>query len=420
MGSSSPSYKLKLRPMLVVVSVVMVLLLIYVWMRNSPPPILSKIKCWMIEPTTGDLKNAHNDLLHYSIKEVPKCPKATAADLWNTDKGVVVRSVYPHSRAWDGHPSSYIFMAEVDNKILSRGSFVKCEVGQQNSTSLDYIVPHLATEANGWCRNRLTHQTVMVRCYLPLDSKNGSQARLFYKTNPQSPIKVAESEKPLRIPDPPVSSESHPTIVSCIAVQYGQPPFLAEWVRYQRSIGVSHIQMIAEPSILQSGALNHSSVKKALEEGFLSVDIWPKWFSASQIYDHSQLLAYDDCLYRFQGTYDFLFPHDADDFFVPVQSDQRKLQYYINKYCSNAGSCVLGWYQMCPSCGVVRETAEDGNVTDTLASFDRCYKLTKALHNLPVTYDVGTHDGYRWAPGYGRVVVPETAMYVAHVRLTAQ
>ena len=151
MWSSSPSYKLKLRliSMLVVVSVVMVLILIYVWMRNSPPPILNKIKCWMIQPTTGKLNNAHNDLLHYSIKEVPKCPKVTAADLWNTDKGVVVRSVYPHSRAWDGHPSSYIFMAEVDNKILSRGSFVKCQVGQQTSTLLDYIVPHVATEVNG-------------------------------------------------------------------------------------------------------------------------------------------------------------------------------------------------------------------------------------------------------------------------------
>ena len=310
-------------------------------------------------------------------------------------------------------------MVEIDNNILSHGSFVKCQVGHQDSTNLDYFVPYLAKKADGWCNHWLTHQTIMVRCYLPLDSKNGSQARLFYKTNSQSPVVVAESEKPLRIPAPPVQSSSadNLTIVSCIAVQHDQPPFLAEWVRYQKTIGVSHIQMIAEPSILQSGALNHSSVIKALEEGFLTIDIWPKWFSSSQIYYHSQILAYEDCVYRFQGTYDFIFPNDADDFFIPVQSDQKKLQYYINKYCLEAGSCVMGWYQMCPSCGIAKITAENGNVTDTLASFDRCYTFTKALHKLSLILDVGIHDGYQWTPGHGRVEVPADVMYVSHVRL---
>ena len=355
----------------------------------------------------------------YKVGGNSYCPGVNAQNLWNPDKKVVVRSVYLDKRLWNGHPSSYVFMVEIEREVLSRGSLVKCQVGNQTSTTLDYMVPQLALDIDGWC-HPLSHQTIVVHCYLSPDSAPaGSTAVLFYKVDQSSPVVSRESEKPLAIPGPavPRPSPDKPTIVSCIATQYGQPPFLGEWVRYQKTIGISHIQMIAEPSIHDSGALKDPSVKKAIDEGFLTVDIWHTWFSAGQIYDHSQLLAYEDCLYRFQGTYDYLFPHDADDFLVPLISDQRQLPYYVNKHCSDVGTCELLWYQMCPTCGVIRETGEDGNVTDTLAYFDRCRRATKSVHKIPVTFDVSTHTGHKWAPGYKRAEVPAKDIYVAHIRL---
>ena len=364
----------------------------------------------------------HNPTIKYKAARNDYCPPLFPNNTWNADKKVVVRSVYLHKREWNGHPTSYVFMVEIDRQVLSRNPFVRCQVGNQASTTIDYMVPEVAgaVVAVNWCP-KFTHQTILVHCYLPAGSAAGSKAVLFYKVDQQSPIVAAESEKPLVIPAPPVPrpSPDKPTIVSCLAVQYGQPPFLGEWVRYQKTIGISHIQMIAEPSIQDSGALNDPSVKKAIDEGFLAVDIWHTWFSPAQIHDHSQLLAYEDCLYRFQGTYDYLFPHDADDFFVPVISDQKQLQYYINKHCSKAGTCAMEWYQMCPTCGILHEAGEDGNVTDTLGYFDRCRREeTKSVHNIAVTFDVSGHHGHKWAPGYTeiRVLAPNN-MYVAHIRL---
>ena len=363
----------------------------------------------------------YNQTIKYKAPRNDYCPPLFPENTWNDDKKVVVRSVYLDKREWNGHSTSYVFMVEIDRQVLSQNPFVRCQVGNQISNTIDYMVPQLAIQlVTEWCP-KITHQTIVVHCYLPAGSAAGSKAVLFYKVDQQSPVVAAESEKPLVIPAPPVPrpSPDKPTIVSCLAVQYGQPPFLGEWVRYQKTIGISHIQMIAEPSINDSGALKDPSVKKAIDEGFLAVDIWHKWFSPAQIYDHSQLLAYEDCLYRFQGTYDYLFPHDADDFFVPVISDQRQLPYYINKHCSKAGTCALEWYQMCPTCGILHEAGEDGNVTDTLGYFDRCRREEpKSVHNIAVTFDVSTHHGHKWAPGYTEIpVLVPNDMYVAHIRL---
>ena len=359
----------------------------------------------------------YTEKVKYKVPINDVCPPLDPTSRWNEDKKVVVRSVYLNKREWNGNPTSYVFMVEIDLQVLSRNPFVKCQVGNQTSTAIDHMIPLQAGNSLNWCPHGYTHQTIVVHCYLPPDSTAGSKAVLFFKVDEKSPIVAAESEKPLVIPAPPVPSPSpdKPTIVSCIAVQYGQPPFLGEWVRYQKTIGVSHIQMIAEPSI--SGALKDPSVKKAIDEGFLFVDIWHKWFSAAQLYDHAQVLAYQDCLYRFQGTYDYLFPHDADDFIVLRIPEQKQLPYYVNKLCSQVGTCELAWYQMCPTCGIIRETGEDGNVTDSLAHFDRCRRSTKGIHKLPVTFDVSTHSGHKWTTGYNKIELSSNEMYVAHIRL---
>ena len=338
-------------------------------------------------------------------------PQAAKTWYWNVDKNVVVRSVFPEGRIWNGHPTSYVFMIEIDRQILTNGSFVKCQVGNTSTSDLDYFIPEYVILSDGWCR--LTHLQVVVHCYLPLLSTNNSRAFLFYRTSLNSTTMVAESERPLRIPTPRIKSSSVEkiTIVSCIATQYGQPPFLAEWVRYQKTIGIDHIHMVAEPSVHESGALDDPTVKKAIEEGFLSVDIWYKWFSAAQIFDHSQILAYNDCLYRFQGTYDYVFPHDADDFFVPLVPDHRQLPYYVTKYCKKAGTCHMPWYQMCPTCGVFGPVAEDGNMTDVLVSFDRCKR-----EPVKSVFDISTHTGHKWSPGYGVIEFPPGVVYVAHAR----
>ena len=43
------------------------------------------------------------------------------------------------------------------------------------------------------------------------------------------------------------------------------------------------------------------------------------------VYGHSQMLAHENCIYRFQGMYDYAFFVDSDDHFIPLAPNKRNL-----------------------------------------------------------------------------------------------
>ena len=220
-----------------------------------------------------------------------------------------------------------------------------------------------------------------------------------------------------------VSQSKPANIVSCLAPGYGNPRYLPQWLRYERVTGVSHVHLIGEQSILE--ALDDPYVKSAMQEGFLTVDIWPRWFSMWQIFYRSQLLAYQDCLYRFQSLYEYVFTHDADDFFVPLLSDHKTLSYYLSRHCPR-GTCCFSWEEFQPSnSGFTGSVGEDGNVTDkVIAKHSRVPRLVrKCAHRINDLFELGIHEGERWKEeGFllktccMNTYVPRTEAYVAHVR----
>ena len=116
-----------------------------------------------------------------------------------------------------------------------------------------------------------------------------------------------------------------------MAVLYGTPPLLDEAIRYQETIGVDHVHMVAEPSILTSGVLDYPFVKKSLANGFASLRIYEAILNEFQVFDHSKILAYHECFLQFRGTYDYVMNIDTDEFFVPRVSKHKTLHYYTLK-----------------------------------------------------------------------------------------
>ena len=105
-----------------------------------------------------------------------------------------------------------------------------------------------------------------------------------------------------------------------------------------------------------------------MDDGFVSVEVWTRWLESDiQIRYHSQLIAYDDCIYRFLGTYDYVFMVDTDDFFVPMVPGEPTIHYYITNWCHNSDTCELTWERHYPDCGVGK-VGKDGNVTAKLSS----------------------------------------------------
>ena len=342
---------------------------------------------------------------------------AVDVSVYNTSKDVIVRSVYLDDRPRSGHRNASVFMLEVRRTILDRHFIIGCGVGNlkpakfrirplgQNPVSLNNQVG-------------LTHFLAMVDCY-DLPVKNGSNASITYRTEENSTPITVQSERPLIISQ---KSERRgnpgiPTIAVCVIVFY-KPMFLNEWLRYQKTIGVDHIYMIAEDSFVKAGGLRNAYLQQLIKEGFVFVQVWRQWLKHSEVRYHSQALAYQDCVYRLRGIYDYAFILDSDDFFIPRIPGRRKIQHYIKNWCSNGGSCQFKWTEFYPDCGMKSSTTNDGNITTLLTSTVHLKRSEKkSLHHLMAILDVGVHVAHKLVRGARLVQVPYDVAYVAHIRV---
>lgn len=334
---------------------------------------------------------------------------------------LVVRSVYFDERQRYGYHNSCVFMIEVRKHYVYRMAqlITGCLVGGRFTTHFK-IHPIYINGKSGKLADEkpsLTHVMAMVDCF-DIPAKNGSNATILYRTHVDEFAIPIVSERPLFIP--PFHERTNVTneIIACIAVVYGRPSFLDDWVRYQQEIGVNHVHMIAEDSFVDNGGLKLTHVKEALESGFLSFDIWKVRLKTNkEIHYHSQMLAYQDCVYRHQGTYEYMIITDQDDFFVPRYQERQTLNSYVKQWCPT-GACIFEWIEYYPDCGLTQdEGSPPGNLTSRLTSkASKRLPYTKSLYRLSDTVEVGIHDPREMVPGTSGVSVPSNQAYVAHLR----
>ena len=43
---------------------------------------------------------------------------------------------------------------------------------------------------------------------------------------------------------------------------------------------------------------------------------------------------------------------DSDDFFVPMNPGEKKLHYYVDKWCKESASCAFSWIEYYPDLGL--------------------------------------------------------------------
>ena len=107
------------------------------------------------------------------------------------------------------------------------------------------------------------------------------------------------------------------SVLTCLStVRLAEMPptddgMLYQWLRYQKTIGVDHVHMVAEDTFVTEGGLEHPIIRDALKENFLSIDFWPRWFNTTEIFYSSQHTACNACLYQFMGVYDYIIIADS-------------------------------------------------------------------------------------------------------------
>ena len=339
-------------------------------------------------------------------------------------KELFVRSVYFDDRPRDGHKNSSVFLVMALRNITNDSLIVGCQVGRTKAKAFEVTLIGETPFWRSWFDNSIDHEEVIVTCY-DLPVKNGSDAYISYRGLIDKAIHLAASERPLMIPTPrlpPVSEESKKynlTVVTCAKI-FSTPPWLEKWLTYQKTIGVDHVHFNAEDSFQKNGEMDKPYIVEALNSGFLSINIWVEWLSVKEVWYHNQGLMYEDCAYRFRGTYDYMVLLDTDDFFTPRVSGENKIHYYIHKYCSAPaiGSCKLKWIEYYPDhYGLTNASDADGNMTRRLGNYSHYIQDNpKSLHKTKVVLDAATHYAIKMVNGYRIERVPQGVAYVAHVR----
>lgn len=339
-------------------------------------------------------------------------------------KDLFVRAVYFDDRPRDGHQNTSVFLVVCIRNITDNKLIIGCQVDgrQANKFSVKLIGE---TPLWRYFYDKINHEEVLVHCY-DLPAKNGSNGYILYKKSRDSNTVIAASERRLVIPAPrikPSSAEGvkyNMTIVTCAKV-FEEPPWLEKWLIYQRTLGVDHVHLDVEDSFIKRRkGLSRPFIKRAMEEGFLTVDVWNRYLGVWEIWYHNQGLIYEDCPYRFRGTYDYIIMLDTDDFFTLRRPDQLKLHYYINTFCTGkgVGSCKFKWVEYFPDVfGFSNVSTADGNITRGLKNYSHFNQGNpKSLHRTTVLIDTATHYAHLMMPGYRIAEVSLSVAYVAHVR----
>ena len=334
---------------------------------------------------------------------------------------LIVRATYQDPRPRDDFHNVAVFLVVIDKKLLARkrDGIVACGTTDDVSTVLRI---RLVQNVNWLHREfpKLTHDLAMIDCFGLHNIDSGDPAFLWYRLMDSGDLYRVESEQPYFVPLPKEDeNQKKLTIVVCMEVLRGLPSFVREFVRYYKHLGVDHIYMMAEESFVSSGALEADEfIQKALEEGFISFSVWHYWLNDGQVYHFSQMISHENCIYRFQGTYDYALLVDSDDHFIPLVPNQKKLDYYAKRFCEN-GACMFHWIEYYPDCGQDwSKLGPNGNVTNTILSHASNIPpgWKKSMYRISAALDAGTHIPYQLMKGFKSVIVPSNKAYVAHVR----
>lgn len=347
-------------------------------------------------------------------KYVPISDVATSYDKF---KDVIPRTAYYGSRYIDGSNQDIIVvLAEVNASILEQNLIISCQWNDQYSTSVKIIPDPIM----GWIQHNkkgYTHFFAMIYCFglNPNPIISSDVVKIIYKTN--GAYMSVNTEKSLRL----LNNASHTKIVDSVmvcATMYGHPVRFEEWLRYQKTVGVDKIHLSVQVSFI-TGIERYQFLRESLANDFVEVEVWKQYLKNNEIFYYSQSLIYQDCVMRYQSSFEYAMMVDYDDFFIPVVANKKDIHYYVNRvFDENTASIKLPWIEL--PCAVRNYTfLVDGNVTQTFSRGDIRIKRTenKCIHRLNAVDIISIHQAYKIMPGYvnGQVEGVNLA-YFAHIR----
>ena len=278
------------------------------------------------------------------------------------------------------------------------------------------------------------YQQLIVECY-GITIYREVHSFLLYHNKSTNILMRVYSNDVVVVPAPRVTPKSNSSITSvvCTKALSRGVPWLPEFLRYQKTLGVDHVHVAVLDTFIEDGGYrdilaNDSFFLRGVKEGFISVQVWKKWYLNDEWFYYGNILMYLDCIYRYRRTYDFVSLLDTDDF-LTIQVPDMSYKDFILKYCylEGVGSCSFKWLFYYPGlCGMKAKVGEDGNVTANMVPHRARREQGgnfKPIHLSGAIRDSSFHDASCsecLVNGYRAIFIPEHIANVAHNRIWSQ
>ena len=314
-------------------------------------------------------------------------------------------------------------------------SIAGCGVDNTMGTSFKVRYVYEDVRQHRWQKIKKTpihkYQQLIVECYgITIDGEARSFL-LYYNKSMNILMRVYSSDLVV-VPAPRVTPKSNSNITSvvCTKALSRGVPWLPEFLRYQKTLGVDHIHVAILDTFMKDGGYrdilaNNSFFLRGVKEGFITVQVWRELYQKDEWFYYGNILMYLDCTYRYRGTYDFVSLLDTDDF-LTIRVPGMSYKDFILKHCylEGIGSCSFKWLFYYPGlCGMKGKVGGDGNVTANLVPH-RARKEQrwnyKSIHLSGAIRDSSFHDASCsecLLKGYRAILIPENIAYVAHNRI---
>ena len=394
-------------------------------------------------PNTGSANGIIDNLLSLPKKVLvwlgDRSPTSTIQVPFNESYTENYRYLIPRAAFFDNrvrrkYKNATVILTHV---IKSKVTLVGCVVDGHFTDKVELN----AMNINDWIHKKqplCTHDNFLIFCF-DTPGRNNSKVSVMYE-NPKnkSEIFITESEHSLFVPKSrEISKDFNLSIMTCTTV-FGTPPHIGEWLRHQKMIGVDFVYINAVETFLHGDAYNDTFLQESIINGFVQLMVWKEYLKPGALFYHSQALYYQNCVYRFQGIYDYAIMSDTDDFVIPTHGrDFRQiLQFLFDSDPKPRGIHIIDRFFCYPFChkqkvGGIQlkwlryfEPGGDFNFNEILAgNFSQYMKSQpgldegnfKSIHKLSATSDVGIHKVSRQMMGYTWIHVPRDMVYMAHL-----
>ena len=328
------------------------------------------------------------------------------------DGEVIPLRVFLDKRPSNDHDNATIILAQVRKGMYTGNQIIGCGVGDKLASSFEIVLLDAYKTYIHRVSPSLTHDEVIILCYdLQLTS---SKARPFvtYRNAYNYPVNVETKTDIITNNRVKASHFKNPTVLVCAAQIAGTEWLSEEWIQYHKKIGIDFIHLYT------------AQLNKSLENshrGFLHIDLWQR----GGIYLESQSLQFMDCLYRYQGLFQYVLVYDTTDYFVPMMSNKFNIKDYIELMFDyvHTGSVLLRRvvYSVDDSCKfkpLLHNMGVHANISSILGSqeFKELGVLTKAIHKISAAREITPQKAASLMPGYTTEMVSPNVGYVVHIR----